>query len=33
MVAGMHLDMPAFGYVEPQGEAWRYVIAPPDYRS
>lgn len=33
LVAGMHLDMPGFGYVETAGDAWRYVAAPPDYRA
>jgi glyoxylase-like metal-dependent hydrolase (beta-lactamase superfamily II) len=32
LVAGMHLDMPGFGYVETAGDVWRYVAAPPDYR-
>ena len=32
-VAGMHLDFPAMGYVERQGDAYRYVAAPPDYRA
>ena len=32
LVAGMHLDMPGFGYVEAAGDVWRYVAAPPDYR-
>ena len=32
-VAGMHLDFPAMGYVERQGDAYRYVAAAPDYRA
>ena len=32
-VAGMHLDFPAMGYVERQGDAYRYVAAPLDYRA
>ena len=32
-VAGMHLDFPAVGYVERQGDAYRYISAPPDYRA
>ena len=32
-VAGMHLDFPAIGYVERRNDAYRYVAAPPDYRS
>ncbi|UYN98405.1 MAG: MBL fold metallo-hydrolase [Devosia sp.] len=30
LVAGMHLDFPAFGYVERRGDAYRYMAAPPD---
>lgn len=33
MVAGMHLDFPALGYVERHGEAYRYLAAPPDFRT
>ena len=32
MVAGMHLDFPALGYVERHGSAYRYLAAPPDFR-
>lgn len=32
MVAGMHLDFPALGYVERHGTAYRYLAAPPDFR-
>lgn len=31
MVAGMHLDFPALGYVERRGDAYRYTAAPPDF--
>lgn len=31
MVAGMHLDFPALGYVERRDDAYRYVAAPPDF--
>jgi glyoxylase-like metal-dependent hydrolase (beta-lactamase superfamily II) len=31
MVAGMHLDFPALGYVERRGSAYRYTAAPPDF--
>lgn len=31
MVAGMHLDFPALGYVERRGSAYRYIAAPPDF--
>lgn len=30
LVAGMHLDFPALGYVERQDNAYRYLAAPPD---
>jgi glyoxylase-like metal-dependent hydrolase (beta-lactamase superfamily II) len=33
LIAGMHLDMPGFGYVETAGDAWPYVSAPPVYRA
>ena len=33
MVAGMHLDFPALGYVERHGTAYRYLAAPPDFRA
>lgn len=33
MVAGMHLDFPGFGYVEPAGDAYRFIAAPHDYRA
>ena len=33
LVAGMHLDFPAFGYVERRGEGYRYLAAPPDLRA
>lgn len=33
MVAGMHLDFPALGYVERHGAAYRYLAAPPDFRA
>jgi glyoxylase-like metal-dependent hydrolase (beta-lactamase superfamily II) len=32
MVAGMHLDFPAMGYVERHGAGYRYLAAPPDLR-
>lgn len=32
MVAGMHLDFPALGFVERHAGAFRYVAAPPDFR-
>ncbi|MCP8885339.1 MBL fold metallo-hydrolase [Devosia sp. XJ19-1] len=32
LVAGMHLDFPALGYVERRGDAYRYFAAPPDFR-
>jgi len=31
LVAGMHLDFPALGYVERRGDAYRYLAAPPDF--
>ena len=31
MVAGMHLDFPAFGYVERRSDAYRYTAAAPDF--
>lgn len=31
LVAGMHLDFPALGYVERRGDAYRYTAAPPDF--
>jgi hypothetical protein len=31
MIAGMHLDFPGFGYVERQGEAYRFIAAPFDF--
>lgn len=33
MVAGMHLDFPALGFVERHGSAYRYLAAPPDFRA
>ncbi|MCR6635169.1 MBL fold metallo-hydrolase [Devosia sp.] len=33
MVAGMHLDFPALGFVERHGNAYRYLAAPPDFRA
>jgi glyoxylase-like metal-dependent hydrolase (beta-lactamase superfamily II) len=33
MVAGMHLDFPALGYVERQNQTYRYVAAPRHYGS
>lgn len=33
LVAGMHLDFPAAGYVERSGGSYRYISAPPDYRA
>jgi glyoxylase-like metal-dependent hydrolase (beta-lactamase superfamily II) len=32
LVAGMHLDFPALGYVERSAGAYRYMTAPPNYR-
>ena len=31
LIAGMHMDFPAFGYVERRGDAYRYTAAPPDF--
>ncbi|MHA6300342.1 MBL fold metallo-hydrolase [Devosia sp. CAU 1758] len=31
LVAGMHLDFPALGYVERRDNAYRYIAAPPDF--
>ncbi len=31
LVAGMHLDFPALGYVERAAENYRYLTAPRDY--
>lgn len=33
MVAGMHLDFPGFGYVEPAAEGYHFAAAPYDYRA
>lgn len=31
LVAGMHLDFPALGYVERRADAYRYLAASPDF--
>ena len=33
MVAGMHMDLPGFGYVERAGRGYGFVAAPWDYRA